>query len=86
MRNDPIWHIEKETENYVFIVDDCNGKQMSVTNGAEKVIKILYKKRGLGKRRLFYKDTCQQIDELKYDENGNFLGVSFGHDPYELSY
>lgn len=72
--------IEIVTDQYVpnhimAIVDMSNSAgTMSVTNDAEAVVSYLHAKAGLGGRRLIYRDTMDQWDELLHDGNGRFLG------------
>ena len=54
---------------FVFIID-LNG-QRSVTNDAENVVSELHK-RYPGKR-IVYRDSMNQWDEMKHDNNGNFV-------------
>lgn len=52
--------------------------KMTVTNDAEEVVAELHRQDILGGRRLFYHDSEGQLDELRHDGNGKFLGFSPG--------
>jgi hypothetical protein len=58
------------TDEYVYIKDN-GGPAKSITNDAEWVVEQLRKEYGLSKRRVFYKDTSGEIDELVH-VNGVF--------------
>jgi hypothetical protein len=62
-----MFHVEEITPDAVFIVDDCDEHQcMSVTNDAEQVTEFLFKT--IGDKRIFYKDTMGQWDELLHNK------------------
>jgi hypothetical protein len=66
------FEVTKVTDDIVWIRDTCRGA--SVTNDAERVcdeLAILY-----GNRRIFYRDTMGNWDELVHDEHGKFLGFA----------
>lgn len=60
------------TDFEVFIVD--NDGELSVTNDAEAVVKYLNGK--FSDRRIFYRDTMGNWDELKHDNRKKFIGFS----------
>jgi hypothetical protein len=70
-----------QTSEYMYIVDIglvCK----SVTNDAENVLKFLTKYHQLGSRRLIYRDSEGQIDEILHD-NGKFMRFAPGHSGIE---
>jgi len=73
--NKPVWHIEEDTAEHILIVDDYNDKNpsLTVTNGAEYVLEELYQNGLLKGKRLFYKDTSGEIDEIQYEYPCRFL-------------
>ena len=75
--------IEKETPEYVYIIDTGHNHTMTVTNDAEGVVEMLFNEHGLGDRRLFYKDSEGQVDELKHS-GARFTGYSPGHKGIDL--
>ena len=57
---------------HVIITDDLDEDMPSVTNSAAGVIEDLNGKLGgLGRRRVFYRDSVNRFDELRH-ENGTF--------------
>ena len=76
--------IEQETPEYIFIHDVGPWDQhRTITNDAEWVIETLAKDHALEGRRLFYRDSEGQIDELKHAA-GRFAGFSPGHEGFNL--
>ncbi|HBO7922127.1 hypothetical protein PSOLE_38540 [Pseudomonas oleovorans subsp. oleovorans] len=61
---------------HVIITDDLDEDMPSVTNSAAGVIEDLNGKLGgLGRRRVFYRDSVNRFDELRH-ENGIFTGFA----------
>ncbi|BAW26588.1 TPA: hypothetical protein NI618_006216 [Pseudomonas aeruginosa] len=61
---------------HVIITDDLDEDMPSVTNSAAGVIEDLNGKLGgLGRRRVFYRDSVNRFDELRH-ENGTFTGFA----------
>ncbi len=61
---------------HVVITDDLADDAPSVTNSAASVIEDLNSRLGgLGRRRVFYRDSVMRFDELRH-ENGVFLGFA----------
>jgi hypothetical protein len=75
------FHIAEQSQDYVYIIDDCDGSTMSVTNDAEAVIESLFHSADLGDRRVFYKDTDGSVDELVH-QGATFTGFNEGTDDY----
>ena len=77
----------QNTPEYIYIQDNATTGPpfyMSVTNAAEDVIEELWKQGSLSsQKRLFYKDTEGQIDELIH-VNGVFKGFKAGHEGIKL--
>jgi len=69
--------IERATDKYLYIID-TGVLHKSVTNDAGAVLSYLYENNELGNRRLFYRDSHGQIDEIVHD-SGTFKGFARGH-------
>lgn len=72
------YHIVKKTDDYIIVSDDCEiSRCMSLTNGAEHLVKELFAKGDLNfGMRLGYYDTNNILDEIIFDpsvlvSNGN---------------
>ena len=70
------------TQDHVYITD-ADGP-MSITNAAEQVVWDMHQSGALRGRRLFYKDTNGDIDELLHDGQGGFRGFKLGHEGVAL--
>jgi hypothetical protein len=68
------WSIHKETDDTIFIIDNDDGR--TVTNDAERVVFELWNQ--YGDRRIVYRDTMGNWDELVHDE-----GVFKRYAPYK---
>ena len=68
--------IEKESPEFVYILEKP-AKDSSVTNDAQDVVTYLSDHHNLGNRRLFYRDTIGNNDEILH-ENGLFKGFAVG--------
>jgi len=67
------------TDTLVLIADQDLVGRRSVTNDADVVVKDVDRRLGgLGRRRLFYRDSIGRYDELKHDGRGNFKGFAAG--------
>jgi len=74
--------IEQDTDEYMYIKDiGRNGK--TLTNDAAAVCMNLFKFHNLGNRRLIYKDSAGDIDEMQH-EAGVFIKFLPGHKGIEL--
>ena len=69
--------IARCSEEYLYIID-CGGDTRTVTNNAENVVELLYESYNLGNRRLIYRDSLGEIDEIIH-ENGQFKGFKAGY-------
>lgn len=70
--------ISSVTDDAVFIIDTANETgRMTVTNDAEEVVMYLY--RCFGNKRIFYKDTLDDWDELVH-HHGKFKDFKSGID------
>ena len=69
--------IEQETDDYLYIID-TGVEERSVTHDAAAVLEFLTENYGLGNRRLIYRDSTGQNDEILH-ENGRFKGFAPGH-------
>jgi len=70
--------IIRSTEEYVYIIDCETDGMKSVTNDAASVVSFLNEKHELGDRRLIYRDSAGQIDEILH-KNGRFSGFAAGY-------
>jgi hypothetical protein len=66
---------------FLYLEDTGHNQFKTVTNDAENVIDELRQKYGIEGRRIFYKDSLGQIDELLH-RNGLFFGFRLGHKGY----
>lgn len=57
-------------DDYLIYIKDLDLGNRSVTNDVENVLKRI---EGIGKRRVFYKDSMGKIDEILHDR-GHFKG------------
>jgi len=69
--------IEKDTDKYMYIID-TGVHERSVTNDAEAVLEYLSENFSLGNRRLIYRDSMGQDDEIVH-YYGKFAGYAPGH-------
>ena len=69
--------IARCTEEYLYIID-CGGDTRTVTNDADNIVRFLSESYNLGNRRLIYRDSLGEIDEIIH-ENGQFKGFSCGY-------
>ncbi len=71
--------IEKVSIDKMVISDvGDHTKCLTVTNDAERVVTELNASGRLGDRRLYYYDSDGQLDELKHDGAGHFVGYRPG--------
>jgi hypothetical protein len=73
--------VVKQTHEYTYIAD-VGKTATSVTNNVEAIVKFLSGNHILGSRRLFYRDSDGQIDEIIHD-NGAFIRFAPGHEGIE---
>lgn len=80
MNNHPEYSVRMRTSDFLLIEDRATEFEcMSVTNGAEEVVRNLTENGFLAGRRLYYIDTTGRVDELLH-ENGEFKGFVAGYD------
>jgi len=72
-----IFTISHETPTYMYIVDTGTAVK-SVTNDVKNVLTYLSEHYNLGCRRLIYRDSTGQDDEILHDK-GVFKGFKPGH-------
>jgi hypothetical protein len=77
MKTTAEFYIAKETNEYIYIIDTGIDAK-SVTNDANSVVAFLTENHRLEQRRLFYRDSMGQIDEIVH-ENGQFIRFVPGH-------
>lgn len=66
-----VFYVHRVEKDAVYIIDLAESMgSMSVTNDAEAVVHNLNKE--FGNKRIFYRDTMDQWDELVHD-NGKFI-------------
>ena len=75
--------IEKETPEYIYIIDTGHNHTKTITNDPGHVIETLAIYHALGERRVFYKDSEGQIDEILHS-GSRFTGYKAGHSGVEL--
>jgi hypothetical protein len=75
--------ISKQTDDFIYIVDSCLPENRSVTNDADNVCLFLWKEKQLNNRRIFYRDSMGNVDEMVH-YNGRFLNFSPGCDDANL--
>jgi hypothetical protein len=75
--------VVKASKDFIYLLDMCNvcDKSMTVTNDAEGVVKYLAEIYGITGRRIFYKDSLGNVDELLHDGD-EFAGFRPGHDGF----
>jgi len=71
------WYLAYSDSDMVFIIDEDSPDFATVTNAAERVVTALDEQVTLGNRRLYYRDSQGEIDELTH-ENGKFTGFRPG--------
>jgi hypothetical protein len=76
--------IEKETPEYIYILDTGYTHTRTITNDPEFVIRELINKYALGDRKIFYRDSEGTIDEIVH-AGGRFLKYSPGHAGYDIT-
>jgi len=59
------------------IIRDARGRT-TITNDAEAVVAHVHAHESLGSRKLLYFDSRGDLDELRHDGNGMFLGFAPG--------
>jgi len=69
--------IVNETPEYIFIVDTVRDKRC-VTHDAKAIVLYLSEHHDLKNRRLFYRDTLGNIDEILHEAH-SFKGFAPGH-------
>jgi hypothetical protein len=71
----PRFHIAKSGNEFLYIVDDYSDRRptKTITNGVEEVLLELLKEGKLRQKKLFYKDTDGNIDQILYNTMGAFV-------------
>ena len=70
------YSIQSVTDLHVIIIDEVQADLPSLTNSADAVVTDLNVKiGGLGKRKLYYRDSIKRYDEIKHI-NGKFDGFA----------
>ena len=87
MNNHPEYIMVAKNDKFILIKDMAIEYQcMSVTNGAEEVVKKLYDEGLLPEdRQLYYVDTDNRVDELTHSL-GKFTGFKNGYESEEEFY
>jgi hypothetical protein len=68
---------------FIYLEDTGHNQFKTVTNDAAYVLAELNEAYGPGSRRIFYKDSSGEIDEIIH-KNGVFTGFRHGHKGYSL--
>jgi hypothetical protein len=70
-------------DRFIYLEDTGHNQFKTVTNDAEYVLNDLSEEYGIRDKRIFYKDSFGQIDEILH-KNGVFSGFKYGHSGYTL--
>jgi hypothetical protein len=68
---------------FIYLEDSGHNQFKTVTNDAEYILSRLNEEYGIGNKRIFYKDSSGEIDEIVH-KNGIFAGFGHGHKGYTL--
>jgi hypothetical protein len=78
-----VFDVIKETTDFIFIKDTGHKNHITVTNDAQFVLSELAAEYGIDRRRVFYMDSCGEINEIEH-HGVNFAGFKPGHKEVEL--
>lgn len=78
------YKIKMRNEKFIFIEDTNQEYFKSVTNDIEFILLNLSEDYELSNKRLFYKDSLGEIDEVIH-KNGKFVSFKHGHDGIDMS-
>ena len=72
--------IKQSTPKYIYI-KDLSETEKNITNDAQTVLWHIYRHNSLGNRRLFFRDTLDNYNEILH-ENGILKGITAGISPW----
>jgi hypothetical protein len=78
-----VFDVIKEAPDFIFIKDVEHKNHITITNDAQFVLTQLAVKYDIGGRRVFYMDSCGEIDEIEH-RGIKFTGFKPGHKGVEL--
>jgi hypothetical protein len=70
-------------QKFIYLEDTGHNQFKTVTNDAGYVLAALNEEYGIGGKRIFYKDSFGEIDEMLH-QNGVLTGFRHGHSGYTL--
>jgi hypothetical protein len=77
------YEIMTANSKFIYLEDIGHTQFKTVTNDAGYVLASLNEEYGIGDKRIFYKDSFGEIDEILH-KNGVLTGFKHGHDGYTL--
>jgi hypothetical protein len=77
------YEIMTANAKFIYLEDTGHNQFKTVTNDAGYVLAALDEKYGIGDKRIFYKDSFGEIDEILH-KNGMLTGFRHGHSGYTL--
>jgi hypothetical protein len=77
------YEVIADNAQFIYLEDSGHNQFKTVTNDAEYVLSKLNEEYGIGNKRIFYKDSSGEIDEIVH-KNGIFTGFRHGHTGYTL--
>jgi hypothetical protein len=77
------YEVIADNDQFIYLEDTGHNQFKTVTNDAEYILSRLNEEYGIGNRRVFYKDSSGDIDEIVH-KNGVFTGFRHGHKGYAL--
>jgi hypothetical protein len=78
------YEIMTANAKFIYLEDTGHTQFKTVTNDAGYVLSALNEKYGIGDKRIFYKDSFGEIDEILH-KNGVLIGFRHGHSGYTLN-
>ena len=77
------YEVISDNDQFIYLKDSGHNQFKTVTNDAEYILSRLNEEYGIGNKRIFYKDSSGEIDEIVH-KNGIFAGFRHGHKGYTL--
>jgi hypothetical protein len=77
------YNIVTTNKQFIFVEDTGHNQFKTVTNDIENVLARLKEDFGIKNRRIFYKDSYDEIDEIIH-KDGTFLRYKHGHAGYDI--
>jgi hypothetical protein len=79
--NQADFQVVTANDHFIYLEDTGHNQFKTVTSDAEYVVTSLAEHYGIEHKRVFYKDSFGEIDELLH-KNGRFTGYKHGHAGY----